>query len=152
MVDSREKGARTELKVRDFLRQQTGLAWERVPASGALHEKHGLKGDLYVPNEQNIFCIEVKGYAEDHLTSQILTSKNPTLLDWWRQTVRESKQINKKPLLFFKFDRSKIFVAFEDLPETDWYSFIHINREGLQFFVSLAEDWLVNESMPFIKE
>lgn len=151
MVDSRDKGARTELKVRDFLRLHTELPWNRVPSSGALHEKHGLKGDLYVPNTKNVYCVEVKGYADDHLTSQILTSKNPTLLDWWRQTMRQAKQVDRKPLLFFKFDRSKIFVAFEELPATDNYNYIHINRENIQFFVSLAEDWITNEIIDFVE-
>ena len=149
MVDSRQKGARTELKVRDLLRECTDLMWERVPASGALDEKHGLKGDLYVPGEKNLFCVEVKGYAEDHLTSHILTSKSPTLLDWWQQTLRQAKQINKLPLLFFKFDRSKILVAFSNMPN-DSYPYVFVNRDGYEFYVSLAEDWLQNESIEFI--
>jgi hypothetical protein len=150
MVDSRQKGARTETKVKEFLREYTVLKWERVPGSGALNEKHGLKGDLYIPGEKNIYCIEVKGYADDHLTSHILTSKSPTLLDWWQQTLRESKQVSKQPLLFFKFDRSKIFVAFEDIPN-DSYPYVYINRDDYKFFVALAEDWITNEDIEFIK-
>ena len=149
MVDSRQKGARTELKVRDFLREYTDLNWERVPASGALDEKHGLKGDLYIPGEKNRYCIEVKGYADDHLTSHILTSKNPTLVDWWEQTLRESQQIKREPLLFFKFDRSKIFVAFKPMPSSDQYNYVYVNRPPYQFYVSLAEDWLFHESIEF---
>ena len=61
MVDSRAKGARGEYLVRDMLRVATGLQFERVPNSGALEY---LKGDLYVPNEKNRFCIEVKNYSE----------------------------------------------------------------------------------------
>lgn len=150
MVNSRDKGARTELKVRDFLREYTALSWERVPASGALDEKHGLKGDLYVPGEKNVFCVEVKGYADDHLTSEILTSKSPTLLDWWQQTLREAKQVQRKPLLFFKFDRSKIFVAFEQMPETENYGYVYVSREGYQFFVAAAQTWIENEPVEFI--
>ena len=55
MVDSRAKGARGEYLVRDLLREYTNLQFERVPMSGALEY---LKGDLYVPNEKNYFCIE----------------------------------------------------------------------------------------------
>lgn len=150
MVDSREKGARTELKVRDWLREYTDLPWERVPASGALDEKHGLKGDLYIPGEKNVYCVEVKGYADDHVTSQILTSKNPTLLDWWRQTLREAEQVKRKPLLFFKFDRSKIFVAWADMPLTENYPYVYINRDGLHFFVATAESWITNELTEFV--
>lgn len=149
MVDSRAKGARTETQVRDVLRKYTKLSWERVPGSGALDPKHQLKGDLYVPARTNKYCIEVKGYAEDHLTSQILTSKNPQLLEFWKQTKRQGKQVDKLPLLIFKFDRSKIFVAFEQLPSAN-YRFFDVNVDGYQFFVALLEDWLQSEQPEFV--
>ena len=53
-VDPRAKGARTETTVRDLLKKHTGLAWERVPGSGALDPKHQLKGDLYVPGRTEV--------------------------------------------------------------------------------------------------
>lgn len=149
MVDSRAKGARTETVVRDLLRKHTKLGWERVPGSGALDEKHGLKGDLYVPNANNLYCTEVKGYAEDHLTSAILSSKSPQLLEFWEQSIRQGKQVKKTPLLIFKYDRSKVFVAFNSLPN-DSYSYMFINRDGYEFYVSLLEDWLINEQPKFV--
>lgn len=151
MVDSRAKGARTESSIRDLFRKHTGLQWERVPGSGALDQKHGLKGDLYVPNEKNIFCVEAKGYAEDHLTSAVLTSKSPQLLKFWEQAVRQGKQVDKLPLLVFKHDRSKVFVAFDSshLPNGK-YPYILINRDGYEFFVALLEDWLCYEQPKFI--
>lgn len=152
MVDPRAKGARTETQVRDILRKHTGLQWERVPGSGALDEKHGLKGDLYVPNATNKYCVEVKGYAEDHLTSAVLTSKNPQLLAFWEQAERQGKQVKREPLLIFKFDRSKIFVAWSDpnyMPD-DTYPYIYVSRGLYSFFVAQLEDWLLNETPKFI--
>jgi len=149
MVDSRAKGARTETLARDMLRKYTGLVWERVPGSGALDPKHQLKGDLYVPGKTNLFAIEVKGYAEDHLTSELLTSKTPQLIEWWKQAYRQGTQVNKQPLLIYKFDRSKLFVAFEDLPEGD-YRFICISCDGYELFTCLLEDWLKHEAPKFI--
>lgn len=150
MVDSRAKGARGETQVRDLLKTITKLGWERTPGSGALDKKHGLKGDLYVPNANNIFCVEVKNYAEDHLTSEILTSKSPQILEWWKQTLRESSEVNKKPLLIFKFNRSKIFVAFTDMPCSNNYKWLFVNTPPYEFYVSLLEDWLINEHPKFI--
>lgn len=150
MVDSREKGARAEVAVRDVLRQHTKLQWERVPGSGALNEKHQLKGDLYIPGEKNLYVVEVKHYKEDHLTSAILTGKSPQILDWWRQAVRQGEQVNKIPLLTFKFDRSKIFVAFTDLPSAR-YRHIFVSIEGYEFFVALLEDYLTFENPKFIQ-
>ena len=120
MVDSRAKGARTETVVRDALKKHTGLAWERVPGSGALDPKHQLKGDLYVPGRTNLWCVEVKGYAEDHVSSALLTGKNPQLIEFWKQSVRQGHQVSKKPLLIFKYDRSKVFAAFLDMPTTNY--------------------------------
>lgn len=151
MVDPRAKGAKAETVVRDTLRKYTNLGWERVPGSGALDAKHGLKGDLYVPNEKNIFCVECKHYAEDHLTSKILSSVNPQLLEWWQQAVRQSVQVTKKPLLIFKHDRSKLFVAFTDMPSPE-YTHIFISHIGaVDFYVSLLEDWLTYEKPKFIE-
>jgi hypothetical protein len=150
MVDSRAKGARTETVVRDMLRKHTGLGWERVPGSGALDPKHQLKGDLYVPGRTNEFCVEVKGYAEDHLTSQILTSKTPQILEFWKQTTRQGHQVNKHPLLIYKFDRSKIFVAFEDMPTQNNYRYMFIQCDGFEFFTALLEDWLTHEKPNFV--
>lgn len=149
MVDSRAKGARTETTARDMLRKHTKLNWERVPGSGALDPKHLLKGDLYVPGMTNLFAVEVKGYAEDHLTSQVLTAKTPQLIEFWKQTYRQACQVNKHPLLIFKFDRSKLFVAFEDLPTSN-YRFLCVSCDGHEFFVALLEDWLENENTQFV--
>lgn len=149
MVDSRAKGARTETVVRDALRKHTGLGWERVPGSGALDPKHQLKADLYVPGRTNLYAVEVKGYAEDHISSALLTGKNPQLIEFWKQSVRQGQQVNKKPLLAFKFDRSKIFVAFLEMP-TGNYRYLFVSVEGQEFYVALLEDWLVNEQPKFV--
>jgi hypothetical protein len=149
MVDSRAKGARTETVVRDALKKHTGLGWERVPGSGALDPKHQLKADLYVPGRTNLYAVEVKGYAEDHISSALLTGKNPQLIEFWKQSVRQGQQVNKKPLLAFKFDRSKIFVAFLDMPTAN-YRYIFVSIDGHEFYVALLEDWLVNEQPKFV--
>ncbi len=148
-VDPRAKGSRAETLIRDRLRELSGLGWERVPSSGALDAKHGLKGDLYVPNEKNLFAVECKHYAEDHLTSSVLTAKDPQLLTWWEQAVRQGKQVNKIPLLIFKHDRSKIFCAFNDPPTAD-YRFISICAKDHYFNVSLLDDWYTHEQPKFI--
>lgn len=151
MTDSREKGARAETAVRDLLRDTTGLMWERTPGSGALDPRHLLKGDLYIPGKDNIYCVEVKHYKEDHFTSSIFTAKNPTLLDWWSQTVRESKQVSRKPLLIFKYDRSKLFCAFNTFPNDEYfYVYVH-DAKTEPFYVSLLSDFMLHENPKFIK-
>lgn len=145
MVDSRQKGARAELAARDILRKYTGHTWERVPASGALSASHKLKGDLYIPEVPNIYCVEVKHYKTDHLTSKILTSKDPQIFLWWKQAEREAKQIDKEPLLLFKFDRSKWFVATKKECKED-YIFVKTN----ELYIMLLELWLQKEKVRFV--
>jgi hypothetical protein len=153
MIDSRAKGARGELKVRDMLRELTGLKWERIPGSGAYSTSHGLKGDVYVPGTTNVFTIEVKSYEEDHLSSKILHNKSNPLLGWWEQAQRQAIQNGNLPLLIFKYDRSKIFVAY---PCGIWsnrevYNSILIKVDDYEFSVSLLEDFIKKEKPEFVK-
>ena len=145
MVDSRAKGARGEYLVRDMLRDATGLKFERVPSSGALEY---LKGDLYVPNQRNYYCIEVKNYKDSPLSHKVFTQpKTNNLVKWWKKIVIQAIGGNQKPLLFFKYDRSKVFVVTDKKPEnTIEYLFIRF----LDCYVLLAEDWLKHEKVEFI--
>lgn len=147
MVDSRAKGARGEYLVRDMLREYTGLRFERVPSSGALEY---LKGDLYVPNESNKYCIEVKNYAESPLSDKMFTQeKTNNLITWWTKVSYQASNGNQEPLLFFKYNRSKVFVVTNQKPEKCLkYFFI----SWLNCYIIVAEDWLENEKISFLKE
>ena len=145
MVDSRAKGARGEYLVRDMLRAHTNLQFERVPSSGALEY---LKGDLYVPHAKNKFCIEVKNYESSPLSDKIFTApKTNNLIQWWKKVEKQAAGGNQEPLLFFKYNRSPVFVVTGEPPEeTKEYMFICF----LQCFVLLAEEWLNKEKVEFI--
>ena len=139
MVDSRAKGARGEYLVRDMLRTHTGLKFERVPASGALEY---LKGDLYVPHAKNKYCIEVKNYKESPLSDKIFTQvKTNNLIRWWKKLCIQAEGGDQLPLLFFKYDRSPVFVVTEDQPLNIDYMYV----STLKCYVMLAEDWLTKE-------
>lgn len=150
MVDSRDKGTRAETVMKTTLRTLTGLDWQRTPSSGALSPIHGLKGDLYIPNTTNLFCVECKHYADDHINSGLLTHKNPQLIQWWEQCKRQADQVNREPLLLFKFDRSKIFAAYEILPNSTNLPFLYLSRNGYEFYISTLEDWINFEQPEFI--
>ena len=144
MVDSRAKGARNEIVARDKLRKYTNLQWERVPASGALSAVHGLKGDLYVPKINLRYCVEVKGYKDDHLNSSILTSKSSQFHKWWEQACTQAAKVDKEPLLIFKKDNGKLFIAFKSDPLyiSNW---IFIHNEDC--YVALLEEWCTAEKI-----
>ena len=145
MVDSRAKGARGEYLVRDMLREATGFQFERVPASGALEY---LKGDLYVPHAKNRFCIEVKNYEKSPLSDKIFTApRTNNFITWWKKLIQQAEGVNQEPLLFFKYNRSEVFVVTELLPEfTDHW----VRIEWLDCYVLLAKTWLAEETVEFI--
>ncbi|MCP3899126.1 MAG: hypothetical protein GY707_05265 [Desulfobacteraceae bacterium] len=119
-----QKGARAEYKARDMLRAASGLTWERCPASGALGAQFKMKGDLYVPGEGNLYTVELKHYKEDHLSSKILTNTTSPLFDWWKQTLREADQNGNEPLLVYKWDRSKFYIATKEFYPAPKHLFI----------------------------
>ncbi len=110
---------------------------------------HQLKGDLYLPNTRNKYCIEVKGYKDDHLTSKILTDKNPQLAEWWKQAVRQGSQVDMLPILIFKKDRGKLFIAIQEIEDFEAYKSIFIPH--LNIWVCLLEDWLEYDKPIFTK-
>ena len=127
MVDPRAKGAEGERQVRDLLKGHTGLAFERVPMSGALDY---LKGDIFLPNMHNNYCIEVKFYKDSHFNDKILTAlKSNVFIQWWEQTIEQAKKAGAKPALFFKYNRSKIFVAQRDEPENG-LNYMYVSHLG----------------------
>ena len=144
MVDSRAKGQRGEYLVRDMLRDASGLQFERVPSSGALSY---LKGDLYIPDANNAFCIEVKNYEKSPLSDKVFTNKTNYLLLWWEKIVKQAELKLQQPLLFFKYSRSKVFVVTNIKPENTK----HIHISWLDCYVMLAEEWLENETMEWTR-
>ena len=144
MVDPRAKGAEGERQVRDLLRKHTELEFQRVPMSGALDY---MKGDIFLPNMHNNYCIEVKFYKDSHFNDKILTAlKSNVFIQWWEQTIEQAKKAGAKPALFFKYNRSKIFVAQRDVPENG-LNYMYVSHLGC--YVSLAHEWLLLENPRF---
>jgi hypothetical protein len=143
-VDSRAKGARGEYLVRDMLRDATDLQFERVPNSGALVY---LKGDLYVPHAKNIFCIEVKNYVDSPLNDKIFSApKTNNLIRWWNKIVIQAEGGDQRPMLFFKYNRSKVFIVVDEKPEHSEYMYV----SKLNCYICLAEEWLAKDKVEFL--
>lgn len=109
MVSANDKGARGENIVKAELIKQTGLPFERTPSSGALSIK-GLKGDLFIPNMQNLWTIEVKNYEADGFGSHCILGKGD-FIRWWQQVVAAAKFNGNKPMLIYKWNRSTLYCA-----------------------------------------
>ena len=90
----------------------------------------------------------MKNYKDSPLSDKVFTQpKTNNLVKWWKKIVIQAIGGDQKPLLFFKYDRSKVFVVTEQKPEnTIEYLFIRF----LDCYVLLAEDWLKHEKVEFI--
>ena len=151
MVDSKQKGARAEVKAKELLNEYMGEEiFERTPMSGALSEKHLLKGDLYIPGEKNKYTIEVKSYKESAI-NHLMFGKAPTIIDWWSQTLRQAGQNRDNiPLLLFKHDRSKFYVAHDELNPIAEYPHLMYRYKEYIMQISLLSDYLTHEQPEFI--
>lgn len=144
-IDSRAKGARGEYAVRDLLRKHSGHTFERVPSSGALSY---LKGDLFIPDAQSRFLIEVKNYEESPFTDKIFTNKSNYILKWWEKAVEQAGYKEQLPIVIFKYNRSKFFVLTSEKPiVTDQYMYIC----WLDCYALLLEEWLEKEEIEWLK-
>jgi len=132
------KGSAYEAKIALLLSKEFGKEFRRVPLSGAIDY---LKGDIWMPHDTAWFpyCIECKHYASVEWNN-LLTSKTTDMYSFWAQTVREAGVMHKKPLLIFRWNRSKDFVAFSDEIIVDNY--IEIKSFGHQFKIALLSEWL----------
>jgi len=100
-------------------------------------------------NRQNKYCIEVNNYADTHMTNKIFTQKKTNnLIQRWRKIHIQAMSGDQEPLLFFSYNRSKVFVVCADQPK-NLDKYMHINWLGC--YVMLADAWLKIENPEFIK-
>jgi hypothetical protein len=135
---SKIKGSAYEAKIRDLLTKELNMKFERMPLSGSLEY---LKGDLWTPHDTAAwpYCIEAKHYAEVNWNS-LLTAKTSDLLNFWRQATREAEVMKKKPLVIYRWDRSKDYICWND----DINLKLQITYSGFDchFKMGLLQDWL----------
>ena len=137
---SKVKGSAFEAKIKTILTNHFKVKFERVPLSGALKY---LKGDIWTMDKYQEwpYCIECKHYAELDFNS-LLTAKSNDIFSFWKQATEEAAHMNKKPLLIFRWDRSKDFIAWND--ETILETQLEVNSFGNSFKIGLLDDWLKN--------
>lgn len=136
---SKTKGRSFEYVVRDLFSEHFNNKFERVPLSGALEY---LKGDVYCPWLPNFtYCIEAKHHKEINWNNLLTAKKSSLLLDFWKQTTREADTMKKKPLLVYKWDRSKIFCCWNN--EVEVSNQITVKVDDLYFKMGLFDEWIV---------
>lgn len=124
---SKNKGKGFEREVCKILGEIYDDNFERVPHSGAFvgginasrkstlteNQIKAFKGDIIPPDQWNYFNCECKNYAEFPF-HQLLQAKPVPLLEQWLEQTLDAHDENDIDLLFMKFDRKGIYLAFPE--------------------------------------
>lgn len=109
MVNSRAKGSKAERMLAAQLGDWTGVKFARTPSSGGLHWGQSFtSGDIVCTTEGHYFpfSIECKNYKEINVTELICnrrTKQDQTIIKFFKQCIRDSKESKKLPLLFMRY-------------------------------------------------
>lgn len=124
---SKNKGKGFEREVCGILSNIYNENFERVPHSGAFvgginavrkstlteNQIKAFKGDIIPPDEWRYFNCECKNYAEFPF-HQLLQAKPVLLLEQWLGQTLDAHDNNDIDLLFMKFNRKGIYLAFPE--------------------------------------
>jgi hypothetical protein len=122
---SKNKGKGFEREVSKILGDLYHENFERVPHSGAFvgginaarkstlteNQIKAFKGDIIPPDHWNYFNCECKNYA-DFPFYQLLQAKPIPLLEQWLEQTLDAHDENDIDLLFMKFNRKGIYLAY----------------------------------------
>lgn len=139
-INARQKGKVGEALVKKFLEDKTGLIFSYTPGSGI----GKIKGDLFIEGCKNVFCIEVKNYAEPPNLSSALINKSNDFVGWWTKLQKQSGPL--RPLLIFKYNRSKLFIATDIKPVN---SNIYIDLPWLNCYI-VDSEWIEREPIQWL--
>jgi hypothetical protein len=70
------------------------------------------------------------------------------LINWWNKLKTQAKHMEQEPLLFFKYNRSQVFVATELKPTHVKSDYMYISQ--LNNYVLLGKTWLQHEKQEFL--
>lgn len=137
---SKNKGKGFEREVCKILGEIYNDNFERVPHSGAFvgginaarkstlteNQIKAFKGDIIPPDHWNHFNCECKNYA-DFPWHHLLQDKSIPLLESWIEQTLDAHDENDIDLLFMKFDRKGIYLAFPQAIKKFFHLKKHIN-------------------------
>ena len=139
-IDPRAKGSRGETEIVKLLTEATGFKWARTPQSGATQH---IKGDVYIPlteGKVSKYLIEVKLYADDQITSNILNPSVSQIEKWLEQTEREATHMASEPMLVFRKNHGKWLCAVKEYySELNHLKFV---KKSYDYYIYLFDDLL----------
>lgn len=139
MVNPRQKGNLGERKVIEVLKKSFDLDFQQTPGSGS----GNIKGDIHIPKYKNNYCIEVKNYADSPFSDKMFTNKTNKLVEWWTKLKKDCRGV-QKPLLIYRYNRSKLFVVTSIKPKNVQR---YIDISWLNCYIMLLDEWIEQEDI-----
>jgi hypothetical protein len=110
---AKNAGAKFERDTAKILGAWWGFPFHRTPGSGSLHwsKSNNVAGDIVTPPEANCpYSIECKHHNSEWTLENAMMNTGD-IKHWWSQCVSDALSVDKVPMLIFKRNRSKTFVA-----------------------------------------
>jgi len=101
-INSKKKGNANELECAKFLKEWTGLEFNRVPQSGGLRWKNseGVTGDLVCEDRSFPFSVETKHYKDIKFDEKLKSTS--FVFKVWDQALRDAERATKHPLVILR--------------------------------------------------
>lgn len=101
-INSKKKGNANELECAKFLKEWTGLEFNRVPQSGGLRWKNseGVTGDLVCEDRTFPFSVETKHYKKIVFKPKLPATS--FVFKVWDQAQQDADRANKHPLVILR--------------------------------------------------
>ena len=125
-MNSSEKGKIGEAEVvkllKDYWKDDSFMVSPGSGAFATILEKQGVHGQIvgslagdviFSPDISFPFCVESKLYAEIDLYQLVRNPTNCLILQWWLQCKDDARKAKKIPLLTFRENRKKRYIAME---------------------------------------
>jgi hypothetical protein len=158
---SKTKGKTFEREVCKVLSEIYDDNFERVPHSGAFvggqnasrkstlteNQIKAFKGDIIPPDSWKYFNCECKNYA-DFPFHHLLQDKSIPLLDQWIEQTMDAHDTGDIDLLFMKFNRKGIYLAFPKAHKTKFFLDRHITypTDGFGYWtITYWDDFKANK-------
>lgn len=178
MTNSRTKGSRNERSVAKIMQDWSGYEFARTPQSGGLHwKKAHTSGDIVCIDDRHglrfNFSIECK-FHEDldllYLIQGLIGKKTNKILEFWKQSEADAKQVGKIPLVFMRRNGMKkdlhfvmmsqqmfhVWLKFleDNSPEGGWNSengILHYQDQDYSLVIINSDDLMKTEYSAFHK-
>jgi hypothetical protein len=158
---SKNKGKTFERELCKILSEQYNNNFERVPYSGALlgginasrkstltkNQISAFKGDIIPPDHWKYFNCEAKHYA-DFPFHQLLQDKPNPLLEQWLEQTLDAHDENDIDLLFMKFDRKGIYLAFPQAHQSQFSLPRYLNYNSPHYGTWTITFWQDFQTIP----